>query len=358
MHIPDSMKAVVLYDWEDYRIEDRPVPEPGPDEVLVKVESAGICGTDVKVITQGMPNMPPFGDFIIGHEYSGVVVATGATVDEFQVGDRVCAEIHKGCGRCENCLKGNYTACLNYGNRKKGHRANGLASQGGFAQYAVNHINTLYKLPDNISFDESIIITTCGTSMYGIDMIGGLVAGESCVVVGPGPIGLTTVNILKALGADNVILTGTREERLELGKRLGADHIINVKKENVLEKVMEYTDGLGAYNVFDAAGGTSSLDESIEYVMKGGKICILAFYKDKITADISHAVKNGVNIFTVRGEGRSAVGRALSLMRQGRITGKPIVTHTFPMSEVHTAFTYFRERIDGAMKVVIHPQEG
>jgi L-iditol 2-dehydrogenase len=358
MDIPDKMQAVVLYDFEDYRLEERPVPEPGAEDVLVRVESAGICGTDVKVITQGMPNMPPFGDFIIGHEYSGVVVATGETVDEFQVGDRVCAEIHKGCGRCDNCLRGNYTACLNYGNQKKGHRANGLASQGGFAQYAVNHINTLYKLPDNISYDESIVITACGTSMYAIDMIGGLVAGESCLVIGPGPIGLTTVQILKALGADQVILTGTREERLALGKELGADHIIDVKKENLHERVMELTGGLGCYNVFDAAGGPTTLEDSMELAMKGGKICIVAFYKDKITADISHAVKNGVNIFTVRGEGRMAVGRALSLMRQGRITGKPLITHRFPLREIHKAFKYFRERIDGAMKVVLHPQEG
>jgi len=354
MHIPDKMKAVVMYDFEDYRVEERPVPEPGPEEVLVKVEAAGICGTDVKVITQGMPNMPPFGDFILGHEYSGTVVAVGSTVDEFKVGDRVCAEVHKGCGRCENCLKGDYTACLNYGNLKKGHRANGLSCNGGFAGYAVNHINTLYHLPDNISFDESIVITTCGTSMYGIDMIGGLVAGESCLVIGPGPVGLTTVQILKALGADNVILTGTRDERLKIGKEHGADHVINVKKENVYDRVMELTNGLGAYNVFDAAGGPTSLDESINMCMKGGRVCILAFYKDKITADISHAVKNGINIFTVRGEWRSAVGRALSFMRQGKITGMPLITHHFPLEEIHQAFKTFRERIDDAMKVILH----
>lgn len=357
MHIPDKMRAVVLHDFEDYRIEERPVPEPGPEDVLVRVDAAGICGTDVKVITQGMPKQPPMGDFIIGHEYAGTIVATGETVDEFKVGDRIAVEIHKGCGRCVNCLKGHYTACLNYGNQKKGHRANGLASQGGFAEYAVNHVNTVYKLPDKIGFDESIIITTCGTSMYAIDMIGGLVAGETCLVIGPGPVGLTTVNILKALGADTVILSGTRDERLELGKQLGADHIINVKKENLLERVMELTDGLGAYNVFDCAGGTHSLDEAIETVMKGGRICIEAFYKDKITADISHAVKNGVNLYTIRGEGRLSVGRALSLMKNGLITGKPLVTHSFPLGEIHTAFKYFRERIEGAIKVVVHPQE-
>ncbi len=163
MSIPKKMQAAVLYDFNDIRIVERDVPSPGPDEALVKIAACGICGTDVKVITHGMPNQPPMGDFIIGHEYAGTVVATGSTVDEFQEGDRVAVEIHKGCGRCRNCIMGKYTACLNYGNISKGHRANGLTSNGGFAQYAVNHINTLYKLPDHISFDESTMITTAGT---------------------------------------------------------------------------------------------------------------------------------------------------------------------------------------------------
>ncbi|HDQ15052.1 MAG TPA: hypothetical protein ENN41_09600, partial [Sediminispirochaeta sp.] len=117
MDIPKKMKAAVLYDFNDVRVEERDVPEPGPEDVLVKVESCGICGTDVKVVTQGMPKMPPMGDFIIGHEYSGTVVKTGETVDEFKPGDRVAVEVHKGCGRCKNCLLGDYTACMNYGDK-------------------------------------------------------------------------------------------------------------------------------------------------------------------------------------------------------------------------------------------------
>ena len=201
MDIPKKMKAAVLYGFDDVRVEEREVPSPGPVEVLVKVAACGICGTDVKIVTHGMPNQPPFGDFIIGHEYAGTVAATGSTVDEFQVGDRVAVEIHKGCGRCKNCIMGKYTSCLNYGNIQKGHRANGLTSNGGFAEYAVNHINTLYKLPNHISFDESTMITTAGTCIYGIDMAGGYIPGDTVLVVGPGPIGLMSVQLCKALGA-------------------------------------------------------------------------------------------------------------------------------------------------------------
>lgn len=355
MKIPKKMTAAVLYGLNDIRVEQREVPVPGPEEVLVQIASCGICGTDVKVITHGMPKQPPFGDFIIGHEYAGTIVATGSTVDEFKVGERVAVEIHKGCSRCRNCIMGQYTACLNYGNQSKGHRANGLTSNGGFAEYAVNHINTLYKLPDHISFDESTTITTAGTCIYGIDMTGGYIPGDTVLVVGPGPMGLMSVQLAKTLGAGKVILTGTRNERLKLGKELGADEVINIREEDLNKRVAELTGGWGADLVLEAAGGTDSLQQALENVRKGGKICILAYYKAPITADISLAVQKGVNIYTVRGEGNMSVGRALALMSQGRITGKPLVTHTFPLDKINEAFRTFMERIDGAMKVVIHP---
>ncbi len=355
MAIPKTMKAAVLYGFNDIRVEEREVPSPAPDEVLLKVEACAICGTDVKIITHGMPNQPPFGDFIIGHEYAGTVLALGETVDEYEVGDRVAVEIHKGCMRCQNCIMGEYTACLNYGNVKKGHRANGFTTNGGFAEYAVNHVNTLARLPDNISFDESTIITTAGSSIYGIDEAGGYIVGETVAVIGPGPIGLTSVQICKALGAEKVILTGTREERLQLGKELGADHVVNSKKENAVQRVLELTHGKGADLVLEAAGGDNSLQQAIDMTRKGGKISIIAFYKGPITADISVAVRNRINLYTTRGEGRLNVHRALSLMAQGKLNGKSLITHTFPLEDIKVAIDTFVERRDGAMKVVVHP---
>lgn len=356
MDIPKKMKAAVLHAFSDVRVEEREVPVPGPDEVLVRVEACGICGTDIKIITHGMPSQPPFGDFIIGHEYAGTIVALGETVDEFSVGDRIAVEIHKGCGRCRNCIMGNYTACLNYGNHEKGHRANGFTGNGGFAEYAVNHVNTLTRLPDHISFDESTIVTTAGSSIYAIDMAGGYIAGDTIAVLGPGPIGLMAVQCAKALGAAQVILTGTRRERLEVGRKLGADHVINVNNENSVKKMRELTDGLGADLVIEAAGGDNSLQQAIEMVRKGGNITIAAFYKKPVTADISMAVRNGVNLYTIRGEGRMNVHRAMSLMGQGRITGKPLITHTFALEEINEALATYLERRNGAMKVVVHPQ--
>ena len=129
---------------------------------------------------------------------------------------------------------GMYTSCLNYGLNygevDKGHRANGFTTDGGFAEYAVNNINTLIRIADTMSDEEATLVVTAGTAMYGLTELGGLVAGESVVVIGPGPIGLLGVAVAKALGASPVILTGTREARLQKGLELGADHVVNVTK--------------------------------------------------------------------------------------------------------------------------------
>jgi L-iditol 2-dehydrogenase len=124
------MKAVVLHEADEMRVEQRPVPDPGSGEVLLKVNVTSICGTDVKVLHRKLLGQPD-GPFIMGHEYAGTVAALGPGVDEFKVGDRVAVEVHKGCERCENCIKGWYTSCLNYGNLAKGHRAKGLTCDGG-----------------------------------------------------------------------------------------------------------------------------------------------------------------------------------------------------------------------------------
>ncbi len=355
MKIPEKMLAAVLHGFNDVRLEERPVPVPGPDEALVKIESCGVCGGDIKIITKGMPKQPPFGEFIIGHEYAGTLVSVGEAIDEFQVGDRVTVEVHKGCGRCKNCIMGKYTACLNYGNYDKGHRANGFTTNGGFAEYAVNHVNTLCKMPDTMSFDEATLVTTAGTSLYGIDMAGGYIPGDRVAVLGPGSIGLMAVQCAKALGAEKVILVGTRDERLELGRTLGAHDTINLKKEDPVQKARQLTGGVGPDLVLVAAGMQESLQQALEMIRRGGNIVLLAHFDQPVTIDIGLAVKDGVNLYTVRGEGRMSVHRALSLMAEGKINGKPLITHTFPLEEINEAIDTFRERKGGALKVVVHP---
>ncbi|WP_258358722.1 zinc-dependent alcohol dehydrogenase [Moorella sulfitireducens] len=354
--IPEKMKALVLFGPNDVRLVEKPVPKPGPGEVLVRVASCGICGTDVKIITKGMPKMPPYGEFTFGHEWAGTVVALGETVDEFKVGDRVAIEAHKGCGRCENCIDGKYTACLNYGRLDKGHRAAGMTVDGGFAEYAVQHVNSVYKIPDNISFNEATYVTTAGCALYAIDKSGGYIAGDTVLVIGPGPIGLSVVQGARALGAEKIILMGTREDRLAKGRQLGATHTINIREvDDPVAEVMALTGGKGAERVFECGGNSQAFEYGIKSTKKGGVMVLVSFYKEPVTANLDYVVMNQISLLTVRGEGNQNCKRALSLMAQGKIDAKPIMTHAFPLEEFHKGLDYFVNRKDGAMKVVINP---
>ncbi len=360
--VPKTMKAWVLDGPEQLRLVDKPVPEPGPAEVLVRVDAVAICGTDVEILTKGLPawiegGLPFHKNYTPGHEYMGTVVKLGASVDEFETGERVAVEVHAGCGRCERCRMGMYTSCLNYGlnygDQNKGHRANGFTTDGGFAEYAVNHVNTLVHVPDGMSDEEATLIVTAGTAMYGLDVLGGLIAGESLVVTGPGPIGLMSVAVGKALGAQPVILTGTRDSRLNLGARLGADHVINIRKENPVEAVRRITGGKGVHYVMECSGADNALNEAMDMVNRGGRICLAAFPGERVPVDLAKLARNNIYLFGIRGEGNSAVHRAAALMAQKRFEAKLMHTHTFPLEELPTAFRYFRERIEDAIKVVV-----
>ena len=255
-----------------------------------------------------------------------------------------------------------YTSChnygLNYGKKNKGHRANGFTSDGGFKQYAINHINTLIKVPDDMTDEEATLVVTAGTTMYGLTELGGLVAGESLVVIGPGPIGLLGVAVAKALGADPVILIGTRNDRLEIGKKLGADFVLNVNEENnIVNSVKSLVGDLGVDYVVECAGTEKGLDDAIMMTNRGGKICLAAFPHDPIKVNIPQMVINNIYMYGIRGEGKSATHRAMAFMKQKRFDAKLVHTHTFKMNELPTALKYAKERIDGAIKVVIKPWE-
>jgi L-iditol 2-dehydrogenase len=356
--VPDRMKAWVLGGPDELYLVEKPVPQPAAAEVLVRIDAVAICATDLEILRHGIPAMVEGGlpfhkNFTIGHEYMGTVVKLGPAVDEYRIGDRVTVEVHAGCGRCERCRQGMYTSCLNYGDPAKGHRANGFTTDGGFAEYAVNHINTLVHVPDDMTDEEATLVVTAGTSMYGLDVLGGLIAGEGVAVTGPGPIGLLGVAVAKALGADPVILTGTRDRRLELGKKLGADHVVNARRENAVAAVRRITNGKGVHFVVECSGAPDALNEAAQIVNRGGRICLAAFPQDPVPVDLAYLVRNNIYVFGIRGEGQSATHRAMALMKQKRFDARLIHTHTFSLDELPTALKYARERLEDAIKVVV-----
>jgi L-iditol 2-dehydrogenase len=366
MPVPEQMRAWVLGNPEQLIFTQKPVPVPKRAEVLVRIDAVAICATDLDVIKSGPPAMIqgglPFNkNWTPGHEYMGTVAALGPGVDEFAVGDRVTVEIHAGCDQCKRCRMGMYTSCLNYGLNygevDKGHRANGFTTDGGFAEYAINNINTLIKIADSMTDEEATLVVTAGTSMYGLTELGGLVAGESVAVIGPGPIGLLGAAVAKALGAYPVFLTGTRDARLEKGRQLGADHVINVTRENAVEAVRRLNGNSagprGVDYVIECSGAQDAINEAARMCNRGGKICLAAFPHDPALIDVGHIVRNNIYLFGIRGEGKSATHRAEAFMREKRFDATLIHTHTFPLDQLPEALRYARDRVEDAIKVVV-----
>ncbi len=360
--IPEKMKAWVLGDPGQLSYVDKKVPVPQRAEVLVRIDAVAICATDLDNIYHGPPAMieggPPFNkNWTPGHEYMGTVVALGPGVDEFAIGQRVTVEIHAGCGQCTRCREGMYTSChnygLNYGEVNKGHRANGFTTDGGFCEYQVNNINTLIAISDSMSDEEATLVVTAGTAMYGLTELGGLVAGESVVVTGPGPIGLLGVAVAKALGAKPVILTGTRDNRLKMGLELGADHVVNVRNEGSVEAVRRLNGGKGVDYVLECSGAPNAVNEAAQMVNRGGKICLAAFPHEPVPVDIAHIVRNNIYLYGIRGEGKSATHRAEAFMAQKRFDATKIHTHTFALADLPTALRYAKDRVEDAIKVVV-----
>ena len=363
--IPDKMRAWVLGDPGALNLIEKPVPVPRAAEVLVRIDAVAICATDLDVIAAGPPALVqgglPFNkNWTPGHEYMGTIAALGPGVDEFAIGERVTVEIHAGCAQCKRCRMGMYTACLNYGlnyvDVDKGHRANGFTTDGGFAEYAVNNVNTLIKIADSMSDEEATLVVTAGTAMYGLTELGGLVAGESVVVIGPGPIGLLGVAVAKALGADPVILTGTRDARLQKGHELGADHVVNVSREDAVAAVRRLNGGKGVDYVLECSGAADAINAAARMLNRGGKICLAAFPHEPVLVDVAQLVRNNIYVYGIRGEGRSATHRAEAFMRRKQFDATKIHTHTFPLDELPEALRYARERVEDAIKVVLKTQ--
>jgi L-iditol 2-dehydrogenase len=346
------MKALVIYKPNDLRVEEVDIPKIKDDEVLVKVEAVGICGSDIEIKNGTYPDYIAY-PIIPGHETAGTVVEVGKNVFGLKVGDRVAIEPHAGCGQCRNCKVGYYSYCVNYG--KPGHRTLGFTVNGGFAEYVAAPARNCHKLPSNLSFEEGAMAVSAGTSMFGLMEIG-VDAGEFIVVIGPGPIGLTALALVKALGAGTTVMVGTRWSRLNLAKELGADVLVNIREgQDPVKVVLELTDGLGADLVINTTPSPESVAQSVKMLRRGGRLLMLGITWEPTPLVLGEIVVKGITIKGTRGEARNALDRVISLASSGKIDLKKIITNVFPLSEVIHAFEVFEKRIGDPVKVVVKP---
>jgi L-iditol 2-dehydrogenase len=347
-----KMKAIVLRGPNQYGLELVDIPKPGYKEVLVRIKSVAICGSDPAVLAcKGyfLPELP----FIPGHEFSGEVVALGDGVTELKVGDRVAGEAHCGCGYCKNCKAGNYNLCLNYGNVEKGHRHYGFTYNGCYAQYNAYNVKSLTKIPDNLSFDAAALCDAAGTSYQAVN-IPGVTPGGYSVTIGPGPIGIFAMQIAKAKGSRTIIVG--RRQRLQVAKDFGADYIIDYEKTpDVVKAIFEITNGLGADEVFECAGTETAFIQAINCVKKGGRVSFVGIPKlESAQIPLKTVILNQITLYGVRAN-PNITENVVSMFANRIVKAEKMITHRFPIDDFDNALNTFVNRIDGALKVIINP---
>lgn len=348
-----NMKALVVRKPGDFGLETIPIPQPVEGEVLVKIKGCAICGSDPKIFYGGgLAASYPY-PYVPGHEAAGEVVELGPGVSKFKVGDRVAVEAHSGCGYCENCMKGLYTLCLNYGNNATGHRHYGFTVNGAYAEYNTYNIKALTAIPEGVSYEEATMCDTAGTPMNGINLIG-ITPGGYAVIVGPGPIGLCAMMIAKAKGA-TTILVG-RGTRIQAARKIsGCDYTIDFEKEDLFERVREITGGIMADEVIDCAGTEVSINNAIGCARRGGSVAVLG-WPGKPNMDIHFAplVVDQINLQGGRANANCSKS-VMNMIASGQLPVKEIMTHEFALNDYQQALDTFTKRIDGALKVIIKP---
>jgi L-iditol 2-dehydrogenase len=348
------VRAVVLTEPNCLVVrDDVPRPEPAAGQVLLRVCSTTICGTDQKIVAGQFPGtrFP----HIPGHEFSAEVVELGAGVDVFAIGDRVGVEVHVGCGSCPRCLEGLYQLCLNYGRVETGHAHIGFTVAGGLADYVAVPARALHRLPRELTWDEGAFCDNIGIALYAFER-GGMRAGERVVVVGGGAFGGLAAQVARALGAARVVLLGTRLERMQRLKGL-ADALVAAQGDDAITQVKA---GLGgdADLVVEFAGSAEAARQSILLARRGGRVVLAGSTgpgRDLSGIDLSTIVRGHLDIFGSLANPRGISGRGLELIARRAVSVDPLITHHFALAEFEQAWQAFVERRDGAIRVMLHP---
>ncbi|MCM1136400.1 MAG: NAD(P)-dependent alcohol dehydrogenase [Clostridium sp.] len=326
-----KMKTAVMLGIGKMGFEERDIPKPKDDEVLVKLEYVGICGSDMHYYESGAIGdyvvKPPF---VLGHEPGGTVVEVGKDVKHLKVGDRVALEPGKTCGHCEFCKTGRYNLCPD---------VVFFATppvDGVFQEYVAHEADLCFKLPDNVDTMEGALIEPLAVGFHAA-MQGGARAGQTAVVMGAGCIGLVTMMALKAMGVSKVYVVDIMEKRLEKAMELGADGVINGGKTDAVEEVMRLTEGKGCDLAIETAGTEITTVQTIHMTKKGSTIVLVGYSKSgKMTLPMSLVLDKELTFKTVF-RYRHIYPMAIEAVASGKVNLKGIVTNVFELDEVQKA---------------------
>jgi len=341
-----KMKAAFLYKPGDIRIQEIDIPKPKDDEALIRIKAVGVCGSDVHYYKFGR-----IGDFIVkdplilGHECAGEVVEVGKNVKKIKPGDRVSIEAGVPCRKCEYCKQGRYNLCAD---------VTFMATppfHGAFCEYVAHPEDFLFKLPDNMAFEEGAMIEPLAVGVYAAER-GNINIRNTVAIIGSGPIGLMTLQAAKARGATDIIISDLQPFRLELAKKLGATLTINKNEEDPVQKILEYTNG-GADVVMDAVGLPETISQSIKIARLGAIIVWIGMPTvDQIPIRAVEAICKDVDI---RGIFRyaNAYPPSIRLVSSGKIDVKSMITTSFTLDQVQEALEYPGKHPESCIKVIV-----
>jgi L-iditol 2-dehydrogenase len=350
--IPATMLAAVYRGINDVRLETVPVPKIGAGEILIRVHTCGVCGTDLKKIATGSHSAPR----IFGHETSGIVAAVGAGVSRFRPGDRVVVFHHVPCGECYYCQHKTFAQCATY--KKVGCTAGFEPSGGGFSEYVrvmdwiVEHGTV--RIPEGISYEQSCFVEPVNTCMKGIETLR-LQQNESVLVIGQGPIGIILASLAQKAGA-SVTTSDLYRERLKIAVNLGLQDTVDASKVDVVEAIRKRTEGRGADAVVLAVGGNGLIRTAINAVRPGGRV--LLFAQTQHGEAMVDPAAICVDEKTLLGSYSASVDlqrESVSFVMNREMDLERLISHRFPLRESARALELAAHPQPVSMKIVIQP---
>lgn len=338
------MKAVVYKGPRQLAVEDIPMPEVLPGYALIKVKASGICGSDIHgyLGTTGRRNP----GVVMGHEFSGEVVEVAPDVTDFVPGDRVVVEPTINCEKCRFCKAGRTQYCTDKG------FLGVFSVNGGFAEYVSVPARLLFRLPDDMSFEEGALIEPTAVAKCGVEMVADY-TGKTVVIVGAGTIGLLVLSVLKSKNPACIIVTDLSENRLKAAKELGADYVLNPKNCDVIAEVMNLTDGIGADVSIECVGLGKSVDTAMSCLHKEGAAVWIGNSAKEITLDMQRVVTGGLSVYGTYTYSHEDFGKTLYSYKEMGIPTERIISRTLTPEEAPEVIEDLANGNDSVIKTVI-----
>ena len=350
----ETMQALVVLEPERFEIQEVPVPEPGPMEVLCRVRAVSICGTDSHLIAGDYPGFwPPAFPIIPGHEWAGEIVRLGPGADKagWQVGDRVAGTSHDACGVCQMCVEGRYNLCENYGVMDL-HRQYGHNYQGADAEYVVHGVKCVFPLPDAVSFEMGAVIDPASIALH-VANRARVEPGDTVAIMGGGAIGLLSGDAARIRGAGRVIVVEPVPARRQKAQDMGFE-VIDPATDDPVATLRGMTHGLGVDKVVEAAGVPVTLRWALAALRKGGRIAAVGIPTQDAEINVRDLVLYELELAGCRASA-GEMRRVMPHVADGRMRLREVMTHEFALTDFATAMATFRDPGSGAIKIIVKP---